>query len=192
MEILHQSLINCSVLRVTTIIDEILVFCMEVDQDPSFTVTFTYNIRVYYRNNMAALKDVFALPGIDLRLGGVAACSVTNCFYVREQYMDTRTSSIFRIKRDDKHPLHVQTWITCLSFSFGYMSVSAEGSLLIISKSEGFYCDAVSIYDTSGCLQRQVILFPDDIPGYRCVKSVIEKSNGNLIILAYVGQQFET
>lgn len=69
MEILHQSLINCSVLRVTTIIDEILVFCMEVDQDPSFTVTFTYNIRVYYRNNMAALKDVFALPGIDLRLG---------------------------------------------------------------------------------------------------------------------------
>lgn len=187
MEILHQSVIDCLVMRVSTLKGELLVLNTNVDT--------TFNIRVYDRSNMTSVKDVIVLlPGERGPLADMAACNVTDCIYALEQHLDARGSSIFRIKRDERHQSHVQTWISDLSYSFPYMNVSAEGRLIIISpllSPEGLRCgnDEVSIFDTNGSLQRVVVLSPD-IYGFQYSESVMEKPDGNLVI-SYVDQQHD-
>src|SRR5688572_13896695 len=134
LEILHQSLMHsmhCLVMEVTTLKDELLVLCLQFDQ----VTGFTFNVRVYDRNNMAAVKDTIALPGI--RPADIAACNLTNCVYVLEQHRELLyCSSIFRTTRDEEHQWNVQTWISDLSFSVPYICVSAKGNLIIISTPE--------------------------------------------------------
>ena len=66
------------------------------------------------------------------------------------------------------------------------ISVSANGSLIILSVQQGQDPNVVSIYDANGSLQHEIML-SSDIDAFR-YKNVIQKSNGNLV-LAYVNDQ---
>ena len=150
-------------------------------------------INVYDRNNMAEVKDVIPLPRISPV--DMAACSVSNCVYIldRERYCP----SIFRIAKDEDHHFKMSPWIYDLRLKVsnrGPISVSANGNLIILSSQESsmFGSDwpmykpayvGIYIYNANGSLQHKIMLSPD-IYGFRFVNSVIQKSNGNLVLLS--------
>src|SRR5688572_14708602 len=105
IEILQESLEYSCVLKVTTLKDDILMFCMHHDRDNvTSAVSSSFNIQVYDRNNMAVVKDVIALPE-NMRTEDIAACNVSNCVYVGllDQNRELQCSSILRITRDEEH-----------------------------------------------------------------------------------------
>src|SRR5688572_27002008 len=89
LEILHHHSFRLKVYKLTTLKDEIFLFCSSLDR-------VCFMINVYDRNNMAEVKDVIPLSRmwpIDM-----AACSVSNCVYILDR--DRYCPSIFRITKD--------------------------------------------------------------------------------------------
>src|SRR5688572_12557060 len=91
-------------------------------------------LNVYDRNNMVEAKDVIPLP--NRYLLDMVACSVSNCVYILN--LATDGPSIIRITKDDDQ-FKVSVWITNLRpphHGLGPISVSANGSLIILSREE--------------------------------------------------------
>lgn len=93
------------------------------------------------------MKEVIALP--EMCIVDIAACNVTDYVYVLDQDKLLLSASIVRIKRDDKHRIDVEPWISGLCFSVDHMSVSLEGNLIIISSPSVDHRKTVSIFDTN-------------------------------------------
>ena len=180
MEILHQSLIHCTVVRVITLKDELFVLCYGGDD---VVTSNGSSIRVCDCNNLEAVRDVIVVPdlGTQQHMRNIAACNVTDYVYVLVDDSDTISSSIVRIQRDEQRRHHFQTWITDISYSAGDMSVSIKGRLLIIHFPPAVHTKAISIFNLDGSLQRHVVLSPE-IYGINCIEGVIQKSNGNLLL----------
>lgn len=141
LEILHKSIFDFFVFNATTIKDDIFLFCGHYQGN---VTSWIFDIRVYSLNYMAEVQDVvIALPGIT---SVMTACSVSNCLYVLAKDKELPRSSVLRISRDEGHQFNIQTFMSDLSCSIYYMTVSAEGNLIIVSKTEGTDSEIVSIY----------------------------------------------
>ena len=156
----------------TTNKDEIFMLCSD-QGDPDRI------IYVYDRNNMAQVKDVIQLPRRNAK--AIAACSVSNCLYVL--YMDNPGITMLRITKDEEHQFNISPWISDHKLSDANISVTANGSLIIASNLQRGRPVLVSIYNADGFLQRKIKLLPD-INGFEYVDSVIQKSDGNLVVVS--------
>src|SRR6218665_1448882 len=61
------------------------------------------------------------------------------------------------------------------------MTVSPNGSLIILSSYRSSGSDVVSLYNADGTLQSEIMLSLDLVPGYG-YKNVTQKSNGNVLL----------
>lgn len=182
MEVLHeQHLVDCSVLDVTSMEDDVFLLCSYEFQVNEISQC-ACEIRVYNRNDMAEVPVVIAMPGI--RPIDIAACNVSNCLYVHGRNEESHEDSILRITREEDNQFKIHTWISDLRCVIFYMNVSTKGTLIV--HSIRLPCKAVvekviSIYSPYGFLQREVIWSPDYSSR---VRSVFERSNGNLVFHA--------
>ena len=99
LEILHQFEIPFRAHKLTTMKDEM------------FIIDNRTRIIVYNLNNLAEVKDIIELPGLDLL--DIAVCNVSNCVYVLVQTSDF--SAILRITKNEQHQFEISTWIEDLS-----------------------------------------------------------------------------
>ena len=139
-------------------------------------------INVYDCNNMLDVKDVIPLVGI-LPVD-MAACNVSNCLYVLRK--ETHCRSVLRITRNEEQQFNVFPLITDLSLSLSDVGlfVSVNGSILILSPQIIPNPSAVSVYDARGLLQREIMLSHDKL-GFTGIFSVVENSNGNLVLATF-------
>lgn len=166
MEILQQYPIAFHVFKVTTLNDEMYMICRE------------QNIVVYNSNNMAEGKYV-VVPQSTFAVD-IAACNASNCVYVLG--LSAECFSVLRITKDEDHQFSISPWLNGLSLPFSTISVSANGGLIILSGSEGQNPAGVSVYDPNGNLLHKMILWPG-ILGFRCRENIIQKPNGNLVLV---------
>src|SRR6218665_2923522 len=172
-EILLQSTIPLYVWRVVTMKDELFMLC-RIKHQECF-------INVYDCNNMLDVKDVIPLVGI--HPVDMAACNVSNCLYVLRK--ETHCHSVLRIMRNEEQQFNVFPLITDLSLSLSdvRLFVSVNGSILILSPQIIPNPSAVSVYDARGLLQREIM--SHDKLGFTGIFSVVENSNGNLVLATF-------
>lgn len=170
-EILHQSRIQHSPLRLAIMNEEIYILCKTDDASD-----LSLNVRVYDRNNLSEVKDVIALP--EKNLMEIEGCDVSNCVYVLcyAEELNENSCSVLRIKRDEENRFNVLPWITDQR-KVHSISVLPNGILSVTQ------CRPVGLrnFDANGSL-----VLSADIQGFDRVDRVIQKSNGNLV-LAFSG-----
>ena len=167
---------SCPYLAMTTLKDEVFLLYRQRGGHCA--------INVYkHRDNMKEATDVIPLPGTIAEY--MTGCNVSNCVYLCLREGDFRTRfSVLRISRDVDHKFKVSSWKTDDRQSICMMSVSANGSLIVLC-SHGLRCSA-AVYNADATLQREILLSRDiDVYSY---ESVFQKSNGNLV-LSYVADQ---
>ena len=148
-------------------------------------------INVFDRNNMAEVRDVIQLPGI--RPGTIAACSISNCVYVCHVDLEelTKPDSVLRIKKTEEQPFTMSPWITDIMLPLVTISVSDHGSLITLSSYPGpiSIYSIIRIYAANGFLQHEVLLYHHEV-GLTSVDNVIQKSNGNFILVSDDSKSF--
>ena len=172
LEVLHQSPIPYYVFKVTATKDELFMMCIEP------------NIIVYNRNNMTRMNAVIEPP--ETRLVDVAGCSVSNCVYaacIADTSRPMSCCSVLRITKNEEQQFIISPWLNGQIMPLSALSVSANGSLIILNNPHALYDVGISIYDANGCcLQHKIALYPG-IRGRRFWDNIIQKSNGNLVLV---------
>ena len=164
---------------------------MTITKDAIFQLRILPNndhtIHIYNRTTTGThdVKDV--IPNTRLRSSMDGSMQRGNCFYVGLRRKTYPCLSVFRISRDADHTckFHMLPWIQDHKGCISMMSVSAKGSLIILTVP--LRCpDVVSIYNANGSFQCEIMLSPD--ASAFIYSSIIQKSNGN-VVLAYVTKQ---
>ena len=172
-EILLQPSIQSFIMRLTSMRDEVFMLC--ILHDGSLCAQC---LRPQQRGRAKRCH-----PAIRIYLGDMVACSVSNCVYLLNA--DRRGPSVIRITKDE-HQFKTSLWIKNLRLptsDMGPISASANGNLIILSRQRSPEPTVVGIYDANGFVQHKIRLSPA-IYGFRYVSSVIQKSNGNLVLVS--------
>lgn len=90
---------------------------------------------VYYRNDIAEVKDIIQVPdGKPLGLAmALASCNALNCVYLLSRRHGCQVS-VSRITRDDDHQFHISSIISDLHLPNPTLSVASNGDLINISR----------------------------------------------------------
>lgn len=173
LEILHQLPIHCWAKNVTTLKEDIFIFCEQEGQQ---------RIKVYDRNSMAEVTDIW-LPATHL-MNVLSFCSMSNCVYALLVDMEWECQSMLCITKDEGHKFHVSPWICDPELPDYSVSISVNGSLIFHSIQDGQTHGTLSVYDTDGSLLNKIMLTKvDPCFGTSPFDSVIHKSNGKLMLI---------
>lgn len=176
LEVLHQCSIQFYVSKVCIIEDDIFLL-------KSHNVIYVYN-----RNNMREVKNYIPIPL--LHSEGMEACSLSNWVYVLGAIEEWNRFSVLRITKGEDGEFNISPWINDLELLLPTLSVSAIGSLIILSMARtDSDPSAVSVFNSNGSLQQKIMLF-QDIYGSTYISRVIQRSNGHLVLVRH-GDQSE-
>jgi len=170
---------NVRFMKAATIKDEIFILYSSIspngDQDLA--------IRVYNRSQMAEVKEVIPLP--DMKVGEIAACSVSNCAYLL--YCPIFLFfGIARVTKDDQGQstiTHMATNETEL-LQFSALSVTVDGILIMSGWLQTASLYVVRSFDANGSLQREIKctwLSSTYFPIY----GIIPKSSGHHVLVSF-------
>src|SRR6218665_2949855 len=131
-------------------------------------------------DNLIEVKEVIPLPERDIYgdIYYMTGCNVSNCLYLCSRMGDFHRFGILRISRDAEHKFNISTWKNDSGRAIIMMTVSPNGSLILLSFSENSY--VVSVCNADGTLQYVVKLSPDIQVAFH--KNGTQKSNGNLVL----------